>query len=50
MTTKQYKKVETAFNSLTESIIKKIDRGEISETTVGVKISEELTINPMLNK
>lgn len=30
MTTKEYKKVETAFNNLAESILKKIDKGEIS--------------------
>lgn len=39
MTTKEYKKVQTAFNNLAESILKKIDRGQISQTTVGVKIS-----------
>lgn len=50
MTTKEYKKVETAFNNLAESILKKIDKGEISETTVGVKISEELKIDPIINK
>lgn len=30
MTTKDYKRVETAFNNLAESILKKIDKGEIS--------------------
>lgn len=30
MSTKEYKKVEVAFNNLAESIMKKIDKGEIS--------------------
>jgi hypothetical protein len=39
MSTKEYKKVEVAFNNLAEGIVKKIEKGDISETTVGVKIS-----------
>jgi hypothetical protein len=30
MSTKEYKKVEVAFNNLAEGIMKKIDKGEIS--------------------
>lgn len=37
MSAQEYKKVEKAFNTLTENIMKKVEKGEISETTMGVK-------------
>ena len=36
-----------AFNSLTDSILKKIDNGEISELTAGVKVPDDLKIDPL---
>ena len=39
--------MEGAFNVLAENILKLIDSGEISEQTVGIKIPDELKIDPL---
>ena len=43
----EYKKVEGAFYSLAEGIVKKIEKGDISELTTGVKVSDDLKIDPL---
>jgi hypothetical protein len=45
-----YKKVESAFNMLAESILNKIDKGEVSELTTGIKVSDDLKIDPLNTK
>ena len=47
---KSYDKVEKAFNTLTENILKKISKGEISETTVGIKIGDDIRIDPLADQ
>lgn len=39
--------MEGAFYNLAESIVKKIEKGEISEMTTGVKISEDAKMDPL---
>lgn len=43
----EYKKVEGAFYSLAEGIVKKIEKGDISDMTTGVKMSDDLKIDPL---
>ena len=50
ITATDYKKVETAFNTLSESILAKIDKGEISELTTGIKVSDDIKIDPLSSR
>lgn len=47
LSAKDYGKVEGAFAKLANSIIGRIQKGEITETTPGIKICEDLRINPL---
>jgi GTPase SAR1 family protein len=44
---KDYKKVEGAFNVLAENILKLLESGEVSEQTVGIKVADDLKIDPL---
>lgn len=44
---KDYGKVETAFNALTSNILGQLQDGKISEQTVGIKVSDDLKIEPL---
>lgn len=44
---KDYKKVEGAFNTLAENVLRLIQNGQISEQTVGIKVSDDLKIDPL---
>ena len=46
---KDYKKVEGAFNVLAENVLRLLENGDISEQTVGIKVADDLKIDPRAN-
>lgn len=42
--------MENAFNTLADNILKKIAKGQISENTVGIKIADDIRIDPFAEK
>ena len=44
---RDFKKVEEAFSVLAGDVLKLLDNGEISEQAVGIKMSEDLRIDPL---